>query len=232
MTQQFKDQGGAATMDPSALRRWLLSKYVSFRSSEGQLHKQRQKAERRRRADARPHVVEYFHQVDDGYSHLAAQLLQPLAERYGVEVRCHLVRGPEGKNVSDPDLLLRLARYDSSLIASHYGLSFPVARDAPAGQAVELALSVLASLDATTLVQELAAVSDAFWSGDIARLEQLASGARRAEPAEVAGRLEAGTNRRAELKHYSGAMFHYEGEWYWGVDRLHYLEERLAALGL
>ena len=26
-------------------------------------------------------------------------------------------------------------------------------------------------------------------------------------------------------------MFYYAGEWYWGVDRLHYLEKRLADLG-
>ena len=24
----------------------------------------------------------------------------------------------------------------------------------------------------------------------------------------------------AQLKHYSGAMFYYEGEWYWGIGRL------------
>ena len=29
---------------------------------------------------------------------------------------------------------------------------------------------------------------------------------------------------------YSGAMFYYGKEWYWGVDRLYHLEERLAAL--
>ena len=44
--------------------------------------------------------------------------------------------------------------------------------------------------------------------------------------------LQAGNNRRAELKHYSGAMFFYGDEWYWGVDRLYHLEQRLAELGL
>jgi 2-hydroxychromene-2-carboxylate isomerase len=48
---------------------------------------------------------------------------------------------------------------------------------------------------------------------------------------EVRSRLEAGSRRRAELKHYSGAMFWYEGEWYWGVDRLYHLEARLTSLG-
>jgi 2-hydroxychromene-2-carboxylate isomerase len=41
-----------------------------------------------------------------------------------------------------------------------------------------------------------------------------------------------GAALRARLGHYLGATFHFEGEWYWGVDRLHYLEERLTLQGL
>lgn len=37
---------------------------------------------------------------------------------------------------------------------------------------------------------------------------------------------------RKRLGHYSGAMFYFEREWYWGLDRLHYLERRLAEQGL
>ena len=36
---------------------------------------------------------------------------------------------------------------------------------------------------------------------------------------------------RARLGHYLGGMLHYAGEWYWGLDRLHYLEDRLADIG-
>ena len=35
-----------------------------------------------------------------------------------------------------------------------------------------------------------------------------------------------------KLGHYNSAMLHYGGEWYWGVDRLHYLTERLDELGV
>jgi 2-hydroxychromene-2-carboxylate isomerase len=34
-----------------------------------------------------------------------------------------------------------------------------------------------------------------------------------------------------KLGHYNSAMLHYGGEWYWGVDRLHFLTERLDELG-
>jgi 2-hydroxychromene-2-carboxylate isomerase len=42
----------------------------------------------------------------------------------------------------------------------------------------------------------------------------------------------AGNARRTECGHYLGGVLHYGGETYWGIDRLHYLEERLTMLGL
>lgn len=47
-----------------------------------------------------------------------------------------------------------------------------------------------------------------------------------------AASLRDGERLRARLGHYLGAMFHFEGEWYWGVDRLHHLEPRLQSRGL
>lgn len=37
---------------------------------------------------------------------------------------------------------------------------------------------------------------------------------------------------RLKLGHYLSGMFHFEGEWYWSVDRLHFLEQRLRDAGL
>ncbi|WND03000.1 DsbA family protein [Temperatibacter marinus] len=44
-------------------------------------------------------------------------------------------------------------------------------------------------------------------------------------------RQDVGNQLRARLGHYSGAMFYYEGEWYWGIDRLYHLENRLRLFG-
>lgn len=43
---------------------------------------------------------------------------------------------------------------------------------------------------------------------------------------------EAGASLRRQLGHYLGATLYFEGEWYWGIDRLHYLERRLQTAGL
>ena len=72
MTEQFKEQGGAATMDPSRLRRWLTSRVISRLLRPGRLEKLQARAERERVKAGLPHTLEYFHQVDDAYSHLAA----------------------------------------------------------------------------------------------------------------------------------------------------------------
>ena len=71
MSEQFKEQGGAATMDPSSLLRWATSKAMTHVISAKRLEKNRVKIERQRQAQNQRHTVEYFHQVDDGYSHLA-----------------------------------------------------------------------------------------------------------------------------------------------------------------
>ena len=47
----------------------------------------------------------------------------------------------------------------------------------------------------------------------------------------VKSTLAASADRREELGHYLGGTLYYAGEWYWGVDRLHFLEQRLRELG-
>lgn len=44
--------------------------------------------------------------------------------------------------------------------------------------------------------------------------------------------LQRGAALRKKMGHYLGAMLYFEGEWYWGTDRLHYLEQRLTEGGL
>ena len=231
MSGQFKEQGGAATMDPSPFHRWLTSAFVRRACSTERLEKQRKAVERARLGSGDGHVVEYFHQVEDGYSHLAAQVLQQLCRRYDIELVTHLVRGPQGRNSAEPDLLLKLSGYDAFHVAPEYGLRFPRHSQPLDPHLLELATAVLAAQDSNGFIQCAAAVGEALWSHDAARLKSLARSLGSASEGEREARLDTGTARRTELKHYSGAMFYYGKEWYWGVDRLYHLEKRLAALG-
>jgi 2-hydroxychromene-2-carboxylate isomerase len=179
-----------------------------------------------------PHRVEYFHQVDDPYSHLAAQTLGPLLERYEIEIVVHLVEPPAARDAGEPEMLIGYARKDAADIAPHYGLSFPEKAGPRVASRVALAQRILAGGSAEGFPALAVEVGEALWSDDGQRVEQLAERAGAADEADCARRLREGTQRRARLRHYSGAMFHYGGVWFWGVDRLHHLERRLEALGL
>ena len=230
MSEQFKDQGGAATMDPSALLRWVTSKVMTYVVSPKRLAKNRIKVEKQRQANNQRHTVEYFHQVDDGYSHLAAQALAALAERYDIDLQCHLVDGPAGANAPEPELLVNLSRYDASKIAPHYKLDFPENLDAPTVTLLKLARSILANLNNQDFVAHAATVGHALWSGSEVALQELGKVHGFSSLEEEKAKYENGNTRRDSLKHYSGAMFYYGGEWYWGIDRLYHLEQRLANL--
>lgn len=232
MTEQFKEQGGAATMDPGRWRRWLTSRFISALVKPGRLEKLQAKAERERVKAGLPHTLEYFHQIDDAYSHLAAQALRPLLARYDIQLVPHLVSGPAGANLPEPELLPALARYDAALIAPHYGLEYPVGAPAPAEQLCAEGNSILASVGAADFPEAAVAVSAALADNDAAALAAVAQQYGSASADETAQALAAGTARRTALKHYSGGMFYYGGQWYWGVDRLYHLESRWRELGL
>ena len=102
MADQFRDQGGAASMDPGPLTRWLTSVIMTRLSAPARVDKRRAAAEKQRIKQRAPHRVEYFHQVDDGYSHLAAQVLQRLGERYDIELECHLLRARRARMSPSP----------------------------------------------------------------------------------------------------------------------------------
>jgi 2-hydroxychromene-2-carboxylate isomerase len=232
MATEFKDQGGFATSNPSAFVRWIGSKFATRLASVASLERRRDWAEKKRQRAGRPHRVEYFHQVDDGYSHLAAQLLRPILENYDVELVFHLVASERGPNLPEPDLLLALSRYDSAQVAPHYGLRFPTDAAPADPELVEVAGRILAAA-ATEEIPEIAvAVGCALWAADAAGMESLARSHGAVAATEASARIASGNARRAKLGHYSGAMFYYGGEWYWGADRLNHLENRLGDLGV
>ena len=151
------------------------------------------------------------------------QVLPAFAARYDVQLRCHLVATPPDWAAPERERLVNWSRADAVHLASRAGLSFTDAGAQPSAQRVANAERLFASrLRAGTFVADAAAISAALWSG--AALPD-ASG----DPATAKAE---GDALRSKLGHYLGATLHYGSEWYWGLDRLHYLEERLSSLGV
>jgi len=214
-------------VDPPALLRHLLKRQFDWVSNTNKRNKARAKTEAARQKASAPHRVEYFHQLDDPYCHLTAQVLKRFAERYDIEFVPHLIRASGGKNQPEFEKLAQWARRDCALIAPHYGLRFPeTAGTTPDAGLQDKAARHLASLSPQAFLDQIQALSTALWTGDEAGLTALATGNDDARTA-----LDQGSARLAAINHYSGAILYYGGEWYWGVDRLFHLEQRLRDLG-
>lgn len=229
MAQTFREQGGAATMDPSPLRRWVTSRMLNRLLDPERERKLAAAVEQDRLRSGERHTVDYFHQLDDPYSLLAAQCIGPLLAHYDIDVRWHLVPGPSGANLPEPELLPALARADAAVVAPFYDLRCPQLA-APDDALLQRAQRVFTATPDRLRVEVAEGLSSAVLTGDAALVEELARRHGEASPADAEALLQAGAARRKELHHYSGAMFYYGGVWYWGVDRLYHLEQRLQAL--
>ncbi len=176
-------------------------------------------AGRRRLMGAGP-MLHYFHGAGDPYSHLAAQLLPLLAARYAIRIVPHLVGAPGLAVAPEPDRLSGWARRDAARLAQAHGLRFPAHAVVPTPDAIAAAQSALVGTGSPLAFADRAfAIGDALWMGRPI-----------AAAADAAPALAEGNAALAAAGHYLPGVFAFEGETYWGVDRLPHLEARLANL--
>ncbi len=218
-------------VDPPGWVRYLARWQMRDVLDTGRIKAQRERFEARRKQANEPHTVDYFHQLDDPYSHLTAQVLARFAERYNVTIRPHLIRASGGRNQPEAEKLAVLARRDASLIGPHFSLSFPEqAGTVPDDVLTHKAARILAGLSGSEFIAQIAGISEALWSGDRDRIVNHPSPMASGDQAIQA--ISDGSDLLHKMGHYSGATLYYGGEWYWGVDRLFHLEDRLRELGL
>jgi 2-hydroxychromene-2-carboxylate isomerase len=232
MAPEFEELEGASSGTPSLLRRWVYSLVLRRLSSRRYRDRRRRKFEKQRVSSGEPHRVEFFFQVDDPYSYLAAQVLQPLLDIYDIELVCHVVSGTAVAEPLELAVLQQYAQRDCAAIAPHYGLAFPDQLNAPGQKQTEQAARMLAAAPDAEFPQLAVTVGEALWSGDLLELKTLAYRLGEATPEMAAERQRSGDARRLELGHTTSAMFWYGNEWYWGIDRLYHLENRLTEMSL
>ena len=193
-------------------------------SSEAYLQKQRDSARQRREKQRQPPVVHYFHQVDDPYSHLAVQKLDLLAARYSLDFRPHLTSPPPPEYRGAADHFDRWAQRDAAWVAENYGVTFSPEVGAPSAHSVAHANQTLAAHQNRSDFANVAIdIGKLLWAGALPETDEDMSAGQRA--------VAEGDALRRSLGHYQGAMFYFDGEWFWGIDRIRLLEARLRAEG-
>jgi 2-hydroxychromene-2-carboxylate isomerase len=193
-------------------------------ASAGYLEKQRQKARKLRARQGEAPRIHYFHQVDDPYSHLAVQKLDELKDSYDLEFLPHLVSKPAAVYQGSAAHFDHWARRDAQSVAADYGTEFTPTIDVPQADAVAAANASLAThLTHGDFAQAAVQIGHTLWTqSQLDKVNDVEVGAQA---------VRRGDELRRELGHYQGGMFYFEGEWFWGIDRIRLLEERLLEEG-
>jgi 2-hydroxychromene-2-carboxylate isomerase len=189
--------------------------------------------ERKRKRRQQPHMVTAYLCINDAYSYLLIQVLADFQTRYGVEFDFRCVLNKQQEMYPAPKLWGKNAFVDGHYLAELYQLDFP--QNAP-----EVSTTFDKQITAQLLHWELEPgfldkalkLFQYYWQGNELEIQKIVNPAIASHTECYRHHLLANENLLKENGHYLSAMLHYGGEWYWGLDRLQYLEQRLNELGL
>ena len=215
------------------MNRKLLEFYVRVILDKRFITLRRTLTEFRRKLTLKKRVVSVFLQLDDPYSYLLSYYLEHVKTRYKkVEFRFYLCQALSGDYMPQPGMLADYALADCAALANEFGVPF---LDVGSTPAVEYRRSLLDFLgeehDEKDFSETFIKALSAYWRGDPEGVARIV-GRAQAELSE--NNVLIGKNQLLlrTMGHYNCAMMHYAGEWYWGVDRLHYLIDRFDQQGL
>ncbi len=210
----------------SAIRRLVTTALTSDALRDVQ--RARHRLVRRMRGGAM--TADFFFQVDDPYGPVALPFLAALAERHGLTLRLHLVPAPDAAAAPEIDRLEDYGRRDACMLATTLGLELMGSGHPNPAQIARAQAIAGAALGNDRPVDALIAIARACLADNAdAALDAVAQQYGSLNETSTAALVNAGAATRQKLGHYLGATTHFEGEFYWGVDRLHYLESRLRA---
>jgi len=189
--------------------------------------------ERKRNRCQQPHRVTIYLRINDAHSYLLLQVLESLQERYKIEYDFRTVLTSQADMYPAPTRWQENAFDDCAYLADVYELGFP--KQAPANDLLkeqQITAQLLHWELQPGYLQNALKVFHSYWQADEKQLQLLLN-------PNIIDSVECYQhhlkNNEALLKsegHYLSAMLHYGDEWYWGLNRLQYLEQRFNALGM
>ena len=214
-----------------SIRNKLRSKLLNVLVSEKTQSAKRSFAETRRKMGGHSHVVSAFLELDDPYSYLLAHYLPDLVAAYNIELNFYLTQSCNDEAFRpEAELQAVYADEDCARLANELGVPFLDKGAAPPVEHRRALIDYLAGIDGRPeFGKELLDAITAYWRGDTTGVASRVTGGTKAAGDAL---LAENQQRLVEMGHYNSAMLHYGGEWYWGVDRLPYLVERLDTLNV
>ena len=192
---------------------------------------------RRRAVDAaarlRGHAPELtlYYQPGDAYSHLCAQLLRRIRARLTCDLRIVVLPDLDHDDNTAPGMARAWAVADATRIAPAWGLDLSAESRAPDAETRRAAARILLAAEspADFLARE-ADIAPALWRNNAADLSSWPAVTDGDADSDADAKLAANASELHARGHYQGGMWYLRGDWYWGLDRLDYLQARLRGL--
>lgn len=182
-----------------------------------------------RRMRRKDREIFYFHRADDPYCQLMVQIIPEMMERFGVTIKPLIVERLSAEMFPAPERYEAYSIIDAARLGTLYGVGFPDRATVPDPLSVRMATNYLVEHQNSPDFYRLAAdIGSALWRRGVVALQQICGDALIYRE----GVLRQNEKTLAKLGHYASGVISYEGELYWGLDRLDHLEHRLNLEGL
>lgn len=173
-------------------------------------------------------AVTLFYEVGDPWSHLCARWLARHRAGLDCALRIQLVPETDAVLFPEPERQRHYAIADTQQMAPGWEIQLPPTLhwpDADLRRQVERALIATDGLEAWLACEEH--LIPALLGNDRPALQKKLSALPLASTETTATSLAQGAAQRRRLGHYLPAMWHYRGDWFWGLDRIPHLMSKL-----
>lgn len=178
--------------------------------------------------DKTPRKLDVYLDPGDPWSYLAAQAANRLVEAYPVELAVHFVTPPASDVNAQPILRTKHAVRDAQMLAEYWDIEFPGKKEADPNWVRDINSAMIKKRPAKDQLRAVLELTAALWNHDKKALTKLLGVWGTESTGEIAPRLNSNYAELRKAGHYQGAMLAYGGEWYWGIDRISFLEAELA----
>jgi len=182
----------------------------------------------RQKITSKPNKLQLYFDISDPWSYLTGQAVSRLLQAYPVDFDITVITPPASDVDPAPTLRPRHSVRDSQQLAEYWDIEFPGKKEADPGMVRDVGSALVRPRPPADQLRAALELTGALWSFDKKHLATLLGTWGTASHGEVAPILNEAYSRLREAGHYQGGMINYGGEWYWGIDRLPYLEAALA----
>lgn len=186
-------------------------------------------ADLKRRVTRAEPGVDFYFDLSDPASYLAAQAAERMAAAYPLPVRVHVVSEPAADVDPAPALRALHAIRDAHDVATRWDVDFPGKKPLEPGTLKRAHQVLIKARPDREQLEVVLAIAKAAWTNDQKELVALTGRHGNEDQMSVAPYLATAYDQLRKAGFYQGSSFAYRGEWYGGVERLPYLEARLAA---